>query len=117
MTSSPAIPGFETPAGDAPRIARGGAEFWRVRFAMFFGSFATFALHRERAETAKAQASALYLFFYYTASSVAGTIGGWAFAFGRRPGVAAFVGAMSTLALLIAIWLSRAPPPAHLRPT
>ena len=48
-----------------------------------------------RAETAKAQASALYLFFYYAGSSLAGSIGGWVFAFGAWPGVAAFVGAMS----------------------
>jgi MFS transporter, YNFM family, putative membrane transport protein len=69
-----------------------------------------------RAETARAQASALYLFFYYAGSSVAGSIGGWVFALDRWPGVAAFVGAMSALALLIALKLSRIPPPAHLRP-
>ena len=33
-----------------------------------------------RAETAKAQASAIYLFFYYAGSSVAGSLGGWAYA-------------------------------------
>ena len=68
-----------------------------------------------RAETAKAQASALYLFFYYAGSSLAGLIGGWVFAFAAWPGVAAFVGAMSGLALLIAMRLARVPPPAHLR--
>jgi YNFM family putative membrane transporter len=68
-----------------------------------------------RAETAKAQASALYLFFYYTGSSLAGSIGGWVFALDGWPGVAAFVGAMSGLALLIAMKLARVPPPAHLR--
>jgi YNFM family putative membrane transporter len=68
-----------------------------------------------RAETAKAQASALYLFFYYAGSSLAGSVGGWVFAFGAWPGVAAFVGAMSGLALLIAMKLARVPPPAHLR--
>jgi MFS transporter, YNFM family, putative membrane transport protein len=68
-----------------------------------------------RAETAKAQASALYLFFYYAGSSLAGSIGGWAFARGAWPGVAAFVGALSGLALLIAIKLARVPPPAHLQ--
>jgi YNFM family putative membrane transporter len=67
-----------------------------------------------RAGTAKAQASALYLFFYYAGGSVTGTIGGWIFALLRWPGVAAFVGAMSALALLIAIRLARVPPPAHL---
>ena len=68
-----------------------------------------------RAETAKAQASALYLFFYYAGSSVAGSIGGWVFTLGAWPGEAAFVGALSALALLIALKLARVPPPAHLR--
>ena len=67
-----------------------------------------------RAETAKAQASALYLFFYYAGGSVAGTVGGWVFAVLKWPGVAALVGAMSVVALLIAIRLTRVPPPAHL---
>src|ERR1700733_10062694 len=44
VTSSPAILRFEAPAGDPPLIARGGARFWRVNFALFLGSFATFAL-------------------------------------------------------------------------
>jgi hypothetical protein len=34
---------IEAPAGDKPRIA-GGARFWRVNFALFLGSLATFAL-------------------------------------------------------------------------
>jgi YNFM family putative membrane transporter len=68
-----------------------------------------------RAETAKAQASALYLFFYYAGSSVVGSIGGWVFTLGAWPGEAAFVGALSALALLIALKLARVPPPAHLR--
>ena len=68
-----------------------------------------------RAETAKAQASALYLFFYYVGSSLAGSFGGWVFASGGWPGVAAFVGALSALALAVAMKLARVPPPAHLR--
>ena len=68
-----------------------------------------------RAETGKAQASALYLFFYYAGSSLAGSIGGWVFTLGAWPGEAAFVGALSALALLIALKLARVPPPAHLR--
>jgi MFS transporter, YNFM family, putative membrane transport protein len=70
-----------------------------------------------RAESGKAQASALYLFFYYAGSSLAGSIGGWVFTLGAWPGEAAFVGAMSALALLIALKLARVPPPAHLRPS
>jgi MFS transporter, YNFM family, putative membrane transport protein len=68
-----------------------------------------------RAATAKAQASALYLCFYYAGSSLAGSFGGWVFARGAWPGVVAFVGALSMLALLVAIRLARVPPPAHLR--
>ena len=68
-----------------------------------------------RAEGAKAQASALYLFFYYAGSSLAGSIGGWVFSLAAWPGEAAFVGALSALALLIAMKLTRVPPPAHLR--
>jgi YNFM family putative membrane transporter len=68
-----------------------------------------------RADTAKAQASALYLFFYYAGSSVAGSVGGWVFTLGAWPGEAAFLGALSALALVIALKLARVPPPAHLR--
>jgi MFS transporter, YNFM family, putative membrane transport protein len=68
-----------------------------------------------RAETAKAQASALYLFFYYAGSSLAGSIGGWVFTLGAWPGEATFLGALSGLALLIALKLARVPPPAHPR--
>jgi YNFM family putative membrane transporter len=68
-----------------------------------------------RAESAKAQASALYLFFYYAGSSVAGSVGGWVFTLGAWPGEAAFLGALSALALVIALKLARVPPPAHLR--
>jgi MFS transporter, YNFM family, putative membrane transport protein len=68
-----------------------------------------------RAETGKAQASALYLFFYYAGSSLAGSIGGWVFTLGAWPGEAAFIGALSGIALLVALKLARVPPPAHLR--
>ena len=68
-----------------------------------------------RAETAKAQASALYLFFYYAGSSLAGSIGGWVFSLRAWPGEAAFIGALSGVALLVALKLAHVPPPAHLR--
>jgi hypothetical protein len=68
-----------------------------------------------RAETAQSQASALYLFFYYLGSSVAGSVGGWAYAGDGSPGVAAFIGALSLAALAVALRLTRVPPPAHLR--
>ena len=44
MTSSPTILRLEAPGGDPALIARGGARFWQVSFALFLGSFATFAL-------------------------------------------------------------------------
>jgi MFS transporter, YNFM family, putative membrane transport protein len=44
VTSTSAILKLKTPAGDPPLIGRGGARFWRVSFALFLGSFATFAL-------------------------------------------------------------------------
>jgi len=66
-----------------------------------------------RAETGKAQASALYLFFYYAGSSLAGWLGGLVFSLGAWPGEAAFIGGLSALALLIAVKLAHAPPPAH----
>ncbi len=69
-----------------------------------------------RAEKARAQASALYLFFYYLGSSVAGSLGGVAFAHGAWPGVAAFVGLLAALAFLVALRLSRVAPPAHMLP-
>jgi YNFM family putative membrane transporter len=68
-----------------------------------------------RAETGRAQASALYLFFYYAGSSLAGSFGGWVFTLGAWPGEAAFIGALSGIALIIALKLARVPPPAHLR--
>jgi len=70
-----------------------------------------------RVETGKSQASALYLFFYYVGSSLAGSFGGWVYAARGWPGVAAFVGGVSALALAVAMKLSRVPPPAHLRAT
>jgi YNFM family putative membrane transporter len=69
-----------------------------------------------RAEQARAQASALYLFFYYLGSSLAGWLGGFVLARAGWPGVAAFVGSLAALALLVALRLARVPPPAHLKP-
>ena len=44
VTSTSPLPSLAAPAGDPPLIARGGARFWRVNFALFLGSFATFAV-------------------------------------------------------------------------
>jgi YNFM family putative membrane transporter len=44
VTPTSPLPGLAAPAGEQPLIAHGGARFWRVSFALFFGSFATFAV-------------------------------------------------------------------------
>ncbi len=44
MSSNSTILRAATPADNPPLIARGDARFWRVNFALFLGSFATFAL-------------------------------------------------------------------------
>ncbi|MFZ0205082.1 MAG: MFS transporter [Roseiarcus sp.] len=68
-----------------------------------------------RAPTGRAQATALYLFFYYLGSSVAGSAGGWFFARWAWPGVAGLLGALVGCALLVALLLSKVPPPRHLQ--
>lgn len=67
-----------------------------------------------RAEKAKAQASALYLFFYYVGSSVVGTAGGLFFSRAGWPGVAGLVGTLALGALVVALRLAKVPPPRHL---
>ncbi len=68
-----------------------------------------------RANENRAQASALYLFFYYVGSSLNGWLGGLAYQRYGWPGVAALIGLLLGLALLAAIKLARVPPPRHLR--
>ncbi|MGO9740784.1 MAG: MFS transporter [Roseiarcus sp.] len=65
-----------------------------------------------RAASGRAQASALYLLFYYLGSSVGGFSGGWFYAAWGWNGVAAFVGALIVGALIVAWRLSTVPPPA-----
>jgi YNFM family putative membrane transporter len=58
-----------------------------------------------RGGVARAQATAFYLFFLYLGSSVLGTAGGIAWSHAGWLGVAAFIGALLGLALLIAVRL------------
>jgi YNFM family putative membrane transporter len=67
-----------------------------------------------RAESARAQASALYLFFYYMGSSVAGSAGGLFFSWAGWAGVTGLVGSFAGGALFVAFRLAKAPPPRHL---
>jgi YNFM family putative membrane transporter len=69
-----------------------------------------------RAESARAHAAALYLFFFYVGSAVTGAAGGLFFARGGWPAVAALLAAMTGLALWVALRLSKVPPPRHLQP-
>jgi MFS transporter, YNFM family, putative membrane transport protein len=70
-----------------------------------------------RANEGRAQASALYLFFYYVGSSLNGWMGGLAYQRWGWNGVAALIFALLGLAFLAALKLARAPPPRHLRRT
>jgi MFS transporter, YNFM family, putative membrane transport protein len=68
-----------------------------------------------RAQTGRAQAAALYLFFYYMGSSLGGWSGGLFYSRWQWPGVAGLVGAMVAGALFIAVRLSKVAPPLHLQ--
>jgi YNFM family putative membrane transporter len=63
-----------------------------------------------RAREGKAQASALYLFFYYLGSSVIGTSGGYAWSSWGWPGVVMVAGGAIAAALIIAVRLFFLPP-------
>jgi YNFM family putative membrane transporter len=67
-----------------------------------------------RAPGARPQAAALYLFFYYTGSSLVGWLGGLFFARAGWPGVVGLLGGLAALGLAIALQLSKIPPPRHL---
>lgn len=56
-----------------------------------------------RASHSKAQASSLYLFFYYLGSSVAGTAGGFFWKAHGWEGVVEFLAALLIIALLVAL--------------
>lgn len=60
------------------------------------------------AREAKAQASALYLFFYYMGSSIAGSVGGLFWDSAEWTGVAAYVAAMLVLGVVISVITARA---------
>ena len=70
-----------------------------------------------RAQHSKAQATSLYLFFYYLGSSVAGTAGGFFWKAHGWSGVVAFLTALLIVALAVSLWLTRLQPLATLRPS
>ena len=63
-----------------------------------------------RGGASRAQAAALYLFFFYVGSSTMGTLGGVAWSRWGWTGVASFTGSLIALALLIALRLAAVKP-------
>ena len=80
----------------------------------FFGAHSVLSawVGLRAARQAKAQASSLYLFFYYVGSSIAGWCGGFGWSHAGWPGVAAFVAVLLLIALAIALRLTVLPPKA-----
>src|SRR6185503_3465475 len=78
-----------------------------VTFGFFAAHSVASAWVGLRATHAKAQAAALYLFFYYMGSSVAGSVGGVFWTLRAWGGVAGFIAVMLVAALLIALPLRR----------
>jgi YNFM family putative membrane transporter len=82
-----------------------------------FGFFAAHSIVSSwvglRAHRARAQASSLYLFFYYTGSAVAGSVGGFFWSAHGWRGVATFVSVLLGLALAVSLWLARLQPRPH----
>lgn len=92
-----------TLAGSLPLIITGVALFT----AGFFGAHAVASgWVGRRAATAKAQASALYLFFYYLGSSVSGTLGGICWSQGGWNGVTGMIVLLIALSLAVCQGLS-----------
>jgi YNFM family putative membrane transporter len=63
-----------------------------------------------RAQAARGQAAAFYLFFYYMGSSVLGSAGGFAWTHAGWPGVTAFCLVLGVAALVIGLVLRTVPP-------
>jgi YNFM family putative membrane transporter len=78
-----------------------------VTFGFFGGHSVASSWVGLRATNATAQATALYMFFYYIGASTAGTIGGFFWDVASWPGVVAFVGGMTLVAIGLAAFLAR----------
>jgi YNFM family putative membrane transporter len=81
-----------------------------VTFGFFGGHSIASSWVGSRAITAKAQASALYLFCYYLGSSAVGTLGGVFWTRWGWPGVTGLVAVLLLAALALALWLMALPP-------
>ncbi|MGA2777067.1 MAG: MFS transporter [Steroidobacteraceae bacterium] len=100
------------------------ASLWIVIAGMIVITFGFFGGHSivsswvgRRSLSGKAHAASMYLFFYYLGSSVAGTLGGLFYAAQGWLGVAAFVGALWAVGLLIAWRLFYLEPLRGIAPT
>jgi YNFM family putative membrane transporter len=76
-----------------------------LAFGFFGGHTITSSWVGRRALDARAQASSLYLLFYYMGASVIGTAGGWFWVHDEWPGVAMLVGSSLLLAVAVAVRL------------
>jgi YNFM family putative membrane transporter len=83
-----------------------------VTFGFFGGHSVASSWVGLRATHAKAQAAALYLFFYYLGSSLVGSTGGLFWDRWRWPGVAAFVAVLSVTSFVVALGLTPSPAPS-----
>jgi YNFM family putative membrane transporter len=81
-----------------------------ITFGFFGGHSIASSWVGSRAVSAKAQASALYLFCYYCGSSAVGTLGGVFWTRWAWPGVAGLVTVLLLAALALALWLISLPP-------
>jgi len=92
-----------TRAQSVPMIVLGIAT---VTFGFFGGHSIASSWISRRAGPSKAQASSLYLFFYYTGSALVGSYGGVVWSAGGWSGVANLLTVLQGLALLVALRLS-----------
>jgi YNFM family putative membrane transporter len=81
-----------------------------LTFGFFGGHSIVSSWIGRRAGALRAHASSMYLFCYYTGSSIAGACGGLFYGAHGWDGVAVFVGALTLAGLLVAVWLRRVPP-------
>ncbi len=82
-----------------------------LTFGFFGGHSIASAWVGARAQQGKAPAAALYLLFYYLGSSVVGSLGGVAWAWGGWPGVVALAGILLAAALVAGIRLGKVQAP------
>ena len=93
-----------------PLIALGGA---LITWGFFGAQSIASSWVGLRAPQGRAQATALYLFFFYVGSSVNGSAGGWFYARWGWNGTAAFVGALYVATFVVGALLTRVPPPLN----